>query len=443
MSSFFSRASHTLLTWMLLIPGACFHSPLNALAEEGNPYAKTFDDFEWNENEERVPIAGAVDIGAKVPTLAAISWLEKKLENNPEDVFSLSMLGQLYFRHAKEADDLPFYSKAAKTLEEAVRLQPDYLAPKMHLAAVLASQHRFQEGLDLVTAVLARDNELPLALAIAFDCQLELGRYDVAKTTLDNLLEQEQSAAVQARAARYAELMGDTDKAISLLKLGIDDLEAMGASAKDTSWYRWRIASLLLSRGEISQASPLLKDVLAVDDSDSAALFSLVEVQRAIGDKDAAIKTIQRIIDLYNAPPAMALMGDIYAEAGDHEAAETWFKKTEAAMREEMVVAGDAHAREVALFFADHDRNLPEALTLAEKDLERRQDIYSFDTLAWCQWKNGKTTEAVESMRKALKLGTQDANLFYHAAKIFDAAGDKAESEAMLARAKKLNPLVQ
>jgi tetratricopeptide (TPR) repeat protein len=443
MSCFITRASRTLLVCTLLLPCICFQTGQKALAEEDNPYAKTFDDFEWNENEERIPIAGAVDVGAKLPTLAVISWLEEKVENNPEDVSSLSMLGQLYFRHAKEADDLPFYSKAAKTLEEAVRIQPEYLTPKIHLAAVLASQHRFKEGLDLVTEVLARDSELPLALAVAFDCQLELGRYEVAKTTLDNLLELEQSAPVQARAARYAELMGDTDKAISLLKRSIADLEAREVSAKDTNWYRWRIAELLLSRGELAQASPWLNDVLAVDASDSAALFSLVEVQRANGDKDAAIKTTQKIIDLYNAPPAMALMGDIYAEAGDHATAETWFNKTEAAMREEMVVAGDAHAREVALFFADHDRNLPEALTLAEKDLERRQDIYSFDTLAWCQLKNGKTTEAVESMRKSLKLGTQDANLFYHAGQILAAAGENAESEAMLARAKKLNPLVQ
>lgn len=409
-------------------------------AQQDDPYSKTFDDFEWNENEERVDIPGNIDVGTKVPTKDAIALFERHVEENSEDFLSLSILGQLYFRHAKEADDLPYYARAAEALQRAVSLQPDYASAKLHLAEVYASQHRFMEALELASEVRLRDARSPLALAIVSDCQLELGRYSEAKATLDALVIIEQSPPIQARLARYAELTGETDQALLLLDKAIEGLEALGALPEETTWYHWRKASLLFGRGEIAAAERLYRQVLKIDGDDSAALFGLAEVQHASGQISNAIQTVQKIIDLEQAPPAMALMGDLHAARGDQTAAEQWYQKTEAAMRAEMVVAGDAHAREVAMFFADHQRNVHEALALATKDLERRQDVYTYDTLAWCQYQAGEVSQAEQSIRKALRLGTQDAKLFSHAATIFAAHGPTDESKGMLARAVSLNP---
>ncbi|MGV3485388.1 MAG: tetratricopeptide repeat protein [Planctomycetaceae bacterium] len=410
------------------------------LAQEADPYTKTFADFEWNEDEERVPIPGSIDVGKTVPTPAAIKSFERRLAETPDDFLALSILGQLYFRHAKEADDLPFYARAADALERAVNLQPQYDAAKLHLAEVYASQHRFKEALQLASGVNARDPDSPRAWAIVSDCQLELGRYEDGKESLDALVKREQSPPIQARLARYAELTGDTDRAIELIDTAIAGLETQGASAEETMWYHWRKATLLLGRGEIEQAKQLYQRVLEIDANDSAALFGLAEAQAASGDRAAAIPTVQKIIDLYGAPPAMALMGDLLAESGQTEAAEQWYQQTESAMREEMLIAGDAHAREVAMFFADHRRHPAEAVALAAKDLERRQDIYSYDTLAWCQYQAGDTAQAAESMKKSLRLGTQDAKLYLHAAEIFKANGQVEESQAMLAKARRINP---
>ena len=409
-------------------------------AEDDNPYAKTFDDFQWDENEERVAIAGSIPLGSKFPTLDVIALYEQRNEINPADVAGLSMLGKLYFRHAKEADDLPYYKKAAETLERAIKLQPNYTSAKLGLAEVYGSQHRFKDGLRLATEVLASDGNLPLAIAIASDCQLELGRYEDAKASLDTLLNLEASPPVHARLARYAELHGKTDQALALLDKAVLELEKVSAEPEDFNWYLWRKASLLFGRGDLAAAKQLHKQVLAVDGNDSAALFGLAEVHRAEGDTLAAMKVVQKIIDIDQAPPAMALMGDLCADNGNAEAAEAWYQKTESAMRAELVIAGDAHAREVALFFADHRRNLADAVSLAVKDLDRREDIYTYDTLAWCRFQAGDVSQATDAMKKALSLGTQDAKLFYHAAKIFAAGGDSSAAETMLARAKKLNP---
>ena len=39
--------------------------------------------------------------------------------------------------------------------------------------------------------------------------------------------------------------------------------------------------------------------------------------------------------------------------------------------------------RELALFYADHGRRLPEALDLARRELDVRRDVYTWDVLAW------------------------------------------------------------
>ncbi len=96
--------------------------------------------------------------------------------------------------------------------------------------------------------------------------------------------------------------------------------------------------------------------------------------------------------------------------------------------------------RELALFYADHERKLPEALELARRELEVRKDLYTYDVLAWALYKNGQPQEALSAMRRALSLGTQDARLFFHAGMIYHRLGQPQEAERYLQRALAVNP---
>ena len=94
-------------------------------------------------------------------------------------------------------------------------------------------------------------------------------------------------------------------------------------------------------------------------------------------------------------------------------------------MREEQKVAKVAHAREVAMFFADHDRNLGEALKLASIDLQQRSDAFAHDAHAWILYKNGKLPEAKLAITQAMAAGTATPPILFHAATIFDACGER------------------
>ena len=92
------------------------------------------------------------------------------------------------------------------------------------------------------------------------------------------------------------------------------------------------------------------------------------------------------------------------------------------------------------MFLCDHDLDLPLALEMMRADFETRKDIAARDALAWALFKNGKAEEAAEHMKEAVKLGTQDARMFYHGALILEKLGHKERAREYLDKALDLNP---
>ena len=101
---------------------------------------------------------------------------------------------------------------------------------------------------------------------------------------------------------------------------------------------------------------------------------------------------------------------------------------------------GLLYNRQQALFYADHGRKPDEAYAMAAREYEVRRDIYGADALAWTALKAGRVSEAQDMIKVALRLGTQDARLLYHAAMIAHAASDTVAARDFLARALALSP---
>ena len=127
-------------------------------------------------------------------------------------------------------------------------------------------------------------------------------------------------------------------------------------------------------------------------------------------------------------PAMLVALGDLYALTGDDARARANYDRMV-----EAAVDQDEYRRVLANFDADHDRDLPKALELAKQDLEQRQDVYGYDTLARALLKNGRADEAAKAMTEVLKLGTRDSRLFFHAGMIYHRLGDAAQGAITLA----------
>ncbi len=410
------------LTWLSCSLLSCWLAVAAVAQQSGDPYQLRFDDFQWTQPTELTPLAGTRSLGNRMPTAKAIAMFESRLQNDSQDVAALMMLGELYLVHAKEEDDLPAYDQSEQMLRRALELSPESSSAQLHLAQTLLAKHRFAEARKLASSVLERASDSPFALATMFDATLELGDYAAAKLALDKLLELERSAPVLAREARLAELMGDTQRAIGLLQQCVD-------TEPESAWYQWRLGGLQFNSGQTAAAIAAHQAALQLDPGNGPSQVDLAVCYFSDGQPELAKKLLSDAVSEHGEPPMMMLLGDLHMVSGEHQLAEEWYQRTEQAMREEAKIAGDAHAREVALFLADHDRDLPRALELAQRDLQIRQDIFAYDALAWIHYKLGDVAAASVAISKAVAHGTRSPQIVYHAALIAEASGRRDEAK--------------
>ncbi len=400
---------------MLVAGGSTVDGHSLKSAQATDPYQLSFSDFEWDEGVDLKPLQGSQKLGEAMPLEKSIAMFEARLAAAPADIGNYLVLGDLYLQLAKEKDELPAYGKSVDILRSALKLSPESYSAQLYLAQSLLAQHEFHEALALAETALKTSPTSLLGKATRFDALLELGEYARAKAVLAELSEAMDAPPIWARSARIEELHGNSAKAIELVERCVEH-------TPDSSWFRWRLGGLLFDRGELELAKLQFAKGLDIELESGPCLVGVAKCEFALGNREAAKKILSKAVELYGEPPMMSLMGDLCAASGEAEQAADWYQRTEAAMREEAKIAGDAHAREFAMFLADHDRSLDEALKLAEGDLRRRRDAYAYDTLAWAQFKSGDLPSAVASISKSLEPGGQDPMLYYHAALIFSDA---------------------
>jgi tetratricopeptide (TPR) repeat protein len=168
-------------------------------------------------------------------------------------------------------------------------------------------------------------------------------------------------------------------------------------------------------------------------------LAGLAKLRANNGRYAEAIMLYQKAIAVVPMPIFVGELGDLYAKTGNKPEAEKQY-----ALVEYIGLLGHInqvlHNRDLAIFYADHDIKLPEALELAQKELEVRHDIYTWDALAWALYKNGKLAEAAKASQKARQFGTQDSLLLYHAGMIDEALGQREQARSELKEALRINP---
>ena len=166
------------------------------------------------------------------------------------------------------------------------------------------------------------------------------------------------------------------------------------------------------------------------------------KLRAANGDTVGAIEFYERAVKRLPDISFVAALGDLYKIAGRDEDAKNQYELVEQIGRLS-AINGNLYNRSLALFYADHDLKTEEAYNLAAKEYETRRDIYGADALAWTALKAGKIDEARERSKEAMRLGTNDARIFYHAGMIERAAGDKRAARKYLRQALELNPKFQ
>jgi tetratricopeptide (TPR) repeat protein len=389
-----------------------------------------------------VALAGGAASAQERPSDQALRFLQSKVVADPDDAGAHNRLAGAYVRKARESGDIAYYGLAEQTAQRSLHLVPrGPVAARANtlLAVVQLARHQFREALASVRTALDQDPSEQTPQAIAGDALLELGEYDEAGRAYARLAGLDGPRRPDARVAHLKFLRGDTTGAMASMREAVARSAAAMPVGEPLAWTRTQLGHLLLGTNDLAGAEAAYRDALAALPGYHPALAGSAAVQAARGKLQDAAALYHKALDVIPLPEYAAALGDAYTRLGRPTDASKQYALVEY-IGKLSAINQTVYNRELALFYADHERKLPQALELARKELEARRDIYTYDVLAWTLYRNGHAREAQAAMNEALKLGTQDPRLFFHAGMIHRALGEHDAARTALARALALNP---
>lgn len=279
------------------------------------------------------------------------------------------------------------------------------------------------------------DKESWHALLLQGDRAMEEGDYEGASLAYQKLVRDRPSLWSWSRSASLSWLTGNRTKAMLFIGKAI---KAENGEARERAWCRAKLALILFEDGAYGPAADALKPALAADPGNVQACLAAGRIAVARGDQTTAMSFYEKALATGPNHEALVALGDLAAAAGKKEKAEEYYRKVEALHREQRdrCLTDDLL---LAKFYADHDRNLGEALRLIEPRRLTR-NVLEADTVAWVLFKNGDPTHAREVMRRALRQRTPLAVFHYHAGMMAAATDDRSTAQRELGQALSLNP---
>ncbi|MGH9970751.1 MAG: tetratricopeptide repeat protein [Pyrinomonadaceae bacterium] len=379
----------------------------------------------------------------KETTMMAVRFLEGRVKDDPDDIVALNKLSGYYLQLHRETDDVNYLELALRSARGSLQVLPvdQNLGGLRALSLAEYETHHFSSARHHAKELTEYEPRRSLGFQLLGDALLELGDYDGATTAYKQMERLDGGTiATETRLAHLALFRGDLASARRRYAAALDlARKSSFPSAETTAWCHWQLGEVSMATGEYERAEGHYRDALATFADYPHAVTSLARLRAVRGDLKGAIEALEDVVRKRPDPVDAASLGDLYRLAGKEANADQQYSAVEQ-LSQLNTLNSALFNRHLVIFWADHDLKTDQAYTLAKKEYETRRDIYGADALAWAALKAGKLDEAQATIKDALRLGTQDARLFYHAGMIARAAGDRITAMDFLRRAIKLNP---
>src|SRR6266700_4119026 len=356
---------------------------------------------------------------ATVATVATVARLQAQLAASPDQPLLLTQLGAAYLTRARETADPTYYAKAAAALQRSERLDGANAQTMTALGLLDLARHDFRAALGWGERAHRLDPAAADPLGVVLDAQVELGRYRDAAATAQAMVDRKPNLASLARVSYVRELLGDPEGALLAMEQAVS---AGAGSPADRAYVQVLV-------GDLPDYGP--------------AQVGRAEVAVARGELRQAAALLGPVAQRLPLPATVALLGDVQTRLGEARVAAGQYQLVHAieTLNRANGVAVDL---ELARFEANHARdsggNAGAAVTLARRALVERPTIFAEDILGWALRQTGEPAEALPHAQAAVRLGTQDALLWYHLAAIEADLGQRRPASRDLATALRINP---
>ncbi len=361
---------------------------------------------------------------------------EAIIREAPERVEGYNLLAAAFLQKARETGDFGFNARAEAALNRSLEIAPDDFDALRLRAALLLAYHRFQDALEVARRAQAlRPYNADVYGAIT-DALVELGDYKGAVAAAQKMVDLRPDTASYSRVSYLRALHGDTEGAIEAMRMAVRAADPH--SPESIAWCRVHLGLELINAGRLSEAEREFDEALKIFPGYYMALSAKARARIGAGDMESALELLKQAEERVPLPDTIIARGDLLTKLGRAEEAQREYALAE--FTERTSSGASTYSRQLALLLADHDMKLDEALAIARRERAARSDIYTCDALAWALFKNGLLRDAGAAMSEALRLGTRDARLFYHAGVIADAQGERKRAIKYLGLALSTDP---
>jgi tetratricopeptide (TPR) repeat protein len=368
-----------------------------------------------------------------------IQLAEARIKSVPSLPEGYSLLAAAYMQKARETGDFGFNARAESALNRSLEIAPDDRTALTLHATLLLTYHRFKEALE--EAKRAEESGLGNAdfYGVMTDALVELGDYQEAIKSAQKMMDLRPDSASYSRVSYLRALHGDLEGAIEAMRVAVK--AANPGNPENAAWYRVHLGLELMNAGKRDEGERQFDVAMEIFPDYHLALAAKARARAASGDLESAVEFYSRAQERVPLPDTVIALGDLYAKLGRADEAKRQYELVQFIEREG--AGGNTYSRQLALFWADHDMRLDEALEVMRRERSVRADIYTSDALAWCLYKKGQMVEAKREIDRALRLGTRDAAILYHAGMIYHALSAYRSGVRYLKQALAINPFFQ
>ena len=352
-------------------------------------------------------------------TADEVARLQAAIDADPSDTAAQRDLGFALLQRVRETADPALYAPAEAAFERARTLAPDDPLVLVGIGSLQLGKHEFAAALETAQRSIDMAPRSAVARAIEVDALVELGRYEEADDAAAAMLALGSDLTTLSRVSYLAELHGKLDLAVTAMR---EATESEGVAPENLAFTHVQLGNLLVYSGDPRAAAEEYDRALELVPGHAPALAGQGRLAVADGRLDEAIDRFQEAADVVPLPEYVIALADVQAAAGrsDDAARSVDLARAEIQLFEATGVTVDL---DLALFEADHGD--PErALAFARSAYQATPNVRAADAQAWALHRLGRDRDARQWSDEALRLGSRDPLLRFHAGAIAAALGD-------------------
>lgn len=380
-------------------------------------------------------VAAPLTTSAKLRTDERIAAYSKAVASQPASAHLANLLALSYIQKMRETVDFSYLDRASALVESVLARDPGNYESLRLRSEIDMERHEFGRVAEYSEEMTRFAPDDPANWGTLGDALMELGRYKDAGDAYAKMLSFRPDLASYNRVAWFQFVNGHVNEAIAMMKSAI---AADSPAAENVAWCWNDLGNIYFKTGHVDEAEAAYSKALEAFPGYYPAYAGMGRVRGAQKRWKEAIEDYRHAQATVPMPEFAAALEDLYRLAGNPVESRKQRDLLEAIDKINRA-SGERTNRNLALIFADHDRNLDRAAELVENEIQVRPDVYTQDALAWVRFKQKRYQEAEVAAEKALALGTPEPAFYYHAAMIAGALENSADADARLQRVRELN----